>query len=240
MKRIHQIAVGGLLWLAFCAVASATTIDLTYNFTAAGDGGGFSAYLNGNSSQTFEVFCVDYLNYSDESTAYPVNIDDAGVTVADTRYGTTPTANFSDQVDVDGSAASAQQRYVMAGWLTTQYILNPTDQAQIDQNSGVQYAIWTLLNTGNYAQFSTTDEATWLTNALNWATNAENNNTFNAFADTVDVYTAVTTSQTSIPDRYTTGYQEMIGVTPTPEPAAMALVGIGLLGLGLVRRRKLA
>ena len=241
MKSFHRIAVCGLLWLAFCAAASATQLTIeSYNFSAAGDGGGFSAYLNGNSQDPFEVFCVDYRNEVSPPETYSVNIDVVGDTVANTRYGTTPTASFADQVMIDGSSVDAEMRYILAGWLTTQYNLNPGhNTALIDQDAGIQDSIWALLNTSssNAFSFETTYEATWINNALNWAS-GETSAQLQSFADDVEVLTSSNVSGTSIADgRYNTGAQEMI--TVTPEPAGMALVGIGLLVLGLVGRRKL-
>jgi hypothetical protein len=238
-KRIHRTAVWGLLWLAFCAAASATPVSTpftiaTYNFSVE-DGGGFSAYLNGNSANTFEVYCVDFQNYVyPPNDTYDVYVDDVGVTVADTRYGTTPTTGFTDQVMINGSPVDAQVRYILAGWLTTHYDLNPTTTAENNQNLGIQNAIWTLLDTGSDSAFASSYEATWLGNALSWAT-SEGSAGLQNYAHDVEVFTSTSVSSTPIPGRYTTGQQEMI--TVIPEPAATALVGIGLIALGLLRRK---
>jgi len=235
MKSIHRCAVLGLLWLAFSVVASATTSFTieSYNFSTAGDGGGFLAYLNGDSADSFEVFCADYLNTVSPPETFDVNIDIVGITVADTRYGTTSPSGFSDPITVNGSLATAEERYVMAGWLTTQYNLSGDNS---NMNMGIQDAIWTLLNTGNYTQFSNSYESAELAAAIAWANAAIADGTFNSFADEVEVFSSTNISGASTPGRYTTGVQEMIAVIP--EPMTLALAGIGLLSIGLFRRRK--
>ncbi len=244
MQKAISTAIGGLLWLALSTAGFATTLTITsYNYSADSDGGGFQAYLNSNSTDLFEVYCVDYLNDADQSGAYTINIDTPNLSapddgLGDTRYGTTTT--FSWNSIVAGALSSsgdefgdAYDRYVMAGWLTTQYDSFAQNSTDAD---GIQSAIWTLLDV-NGANFSSDgDTLYWLQQAINFM----NSPGFNSFASDVEVYTDTTISgDTNLnygtaDNRYQTGYQEFISVIP--EPADLVLVGCGLLFIGALRR----
>lgn len=250
MKKAISTTICGLLWLAISGVGFATNLTInSYNFSADNDGGGFVAYLNGNTSDPLEVFCVDYLNSVDPgpTETYPVNIDTPNLSapddgLGDTRYGTTTTFSWNS---VSGSTISASgdefgdayDRYVMAAWLTTQYNLS---QPNSEQNDGIQSAIWTLLDVDGET-FNMGDVATWLQNAVNFMSNTEE---FNAFAADVRIYsTAEISGDNDLnldcgDNRYSIGYQEMIGVVATPEPAGLSLVGCGLVLIGVLRRRR--
>jgi hypothetical protein len=255
MQKVISAAVGGLLSLACLGIGFAsTTFDVyQYNYTADGDGGGFVAYLNGNMSDPLEVYCVDYLNGVEPGppgTIYPVNIDtpDLGATddgLGDTRYGTTTAFSWNSlsgsTIKSSGSEfGNAYDRYVMAGWLSTQYSSYASGSTDAD---GIQSAIWTLLdvNGATFTASSDGDVTYWLQQAVNFMSNTS---VFNNFASDVRVYTSTDVSSDdnlnfgTTGNRYQTGYQEMIGVMSTPEPAALALVGCGLVLIGALKRRR--
>jgi len=242
---MKKSVICGLLWLAFSAVGFSTSLTIQSNDLWVDDGGGgFLAYLNGNTSNPLEVYCADYRNYVDPPQTYDVNIDTPNLLapddgLGDTRYGTTTTFTWNSLVgttiSMSGSEfGNAYDRYVMAGWLTTNYDpLNPGG----GQDEGIQSAIWTLLDVDGTSH-TEGDVATWLQNAVNFMSNTAQ---FNSFAADVRVYSQTDISGdnnlnlSSSGNRYATGAQEMIGVAP--EPADLALVGCGLLWIGLLRKR---
>jgi hypothetical protein len=77
--------------------------------------------------------------------------------------------------------------------------------------------------------------STWISNAETWESGLSSQAKAN-FESSVRIFTSSDVSGTSIPDRYTTGKQEFI--TVTPEPMALMLVGTGLVAVGILRRRK--
>lgn len=255
MKKAFSVVVCGLLWLAFSGMSFGDSLTIqSYNFSANGDGGGFLAYLNGNTSNPLEVFCVDYLNEVDPPQTYDVNVSTPNLSnpddgLGDTRYGTTPETSFSFQ-SVTGGAVStslgtydfgdAYDRYVMAAYLTTLYNLSDPNSGT---NNDIQIAIWTLLDTNGAvltpnSPGTSTGVASELVAAVEFMDNAS---AFNSFASEVEIFTSSSVATADIPSRYQNGQQEMIMVVPpnaVPEPADFAMVGTGLLLLGALRRRK--
>ncbi|HEV1288424.1 MAG TPA: PEP-CTERM sorting domain-containing protein [Bryobacteraceae bacterium] len=242
MKWISKVAVCGLLWLTLSAAAFGSTLYIT-NFTEnVDDGGQFLANL-GNSAQSFYIYCVDFQN--SETSPSPVNISTPNTSTPDvapnydgvalTRYGAVPTSLFT--YDGTGSTAiNSAERYVLAAWLTTQYNFSSGVTTADDQ---IQNAIWTLLNTtGSTTGFPFGDAAgtgTYLTQAINFF-NTTPNAQLLQFESEIQVFTS--TNVVTYNGREwspISGTQEMI--TVTPEPATLAMIGVGLLGLGLFRKR---
>jgi hypothetical protein len=241
MKWFPKAAVGGLLWLSFSAFAFGNSLTITGQSQNVDDGGQFTAYLSSNPSQQLYVYCVDFQNFTTFNNAYPVNISvpyiDNSATVADTRYGTTPTADFAYDGTGPG-ALDAVQRYVLAAWLVTQYDFSSGVTTADDE---IQNAIWTLLNTNSSAVFpggavADTRTGTYLTQAITWL-NGETPTALAQFESGIQVFTSTDIANATLPCRWTMGYQEMITVTMTPEPATLAMLGLGLLAVGLFRKK---
>ena len=246
MKWFSKAAVGGLLWLTFSATAAfGSTLNITSFTENVLDGGQFLANL-GNPAQSFYVYCVDFQN--DETSPETVNISTPNTSTADTgpnfdglantRYGAVPTSAFT----YDGTgpnALNSAQRYVMAAWLTTQYSFPSGNVTTADDE--IQNAIWTLLNTtGSTAGFPYGDvlgTGTYLTQAYTFVTTTPTAALLQ-FESEIRVFTSTNTvTYNGTGWSPVSGNQEMITVMATPEPATLAMMGAGLLALGLFRKR---
>lgn len=246
MKWFPKVAVGGLLWLAFSATAAfGSTLYITSFTKNIDDGGQFLANL-GNPAQSFYVYCVDFQN--EEANTEQVNISTPNTStpdvasnfdgLANTRYGAVPTALFT----YDGTgpnALNSAQRYVMAAWLITQYSFPGGTVTTADDE--IQNAIWTLLNTsGSTSGFPFGDSlgtGTYLTQAYTFLTTTPMGALLQ-FESQIEIFTSTNTvTYSGVGWSPVSGNQEMITVNTTPEPATLAMMGAGLLALGLIRKR---
>ena len=235
MKSISKAAVGGLLWLTFSAFAFGDTITFTGIPNEVEGGGQFTATLASDPGQTLYVYCVDFNN--DLTFDVPYTVNDTNLLagpITNTRYGTTPISGFTTQT-TPPSDGTPTDRYAMAAYLITQYNFTMGVTAADYQ---IQNAIWTLLDATGNTFTSNGGVGNYLTQAETWfQTLSANPSALAAFESEVTIYSSTSIAGSSIPGRYGPdfGNQEMIGIAP--EPQSLALLGAGLLALGLFRKR---
>jgi hypothetical protein len=245
MKWFTKVAVGGLLWLTFGAAAFGSTLYITGQPENVLEGGQFLANL-GNPAQSFYIYCVDFQNFEVSPEQVDISTPNTSTPdvatgfdgLANTRYGAVPTSAFTYDGTGPGALNSAQ-RYVMAAWLTTQYSFPGGTVTTADDE--IQNAIWTLLNTtGSTAGFPYGDAAgtgTYLTQALTFITTTPSAALLQ-FESEIEIFTSTNTvTYNGSGWSPVSGNQEMITVNATPEPETLAMMGVGLLALGLIRKR---
>jgi len=213
----------------------------TYNV---GNGGAFVGVVAHDSlfsdAFTTQLWCVDNENFvtPGANTKFLANITPlgnwAGGINADVRKGTLPAASWEN-----GGALTPLQRYQAAAWLlsqTTFYLsaaLNPAADLPIQQ------AIWALTDVKGVNPNNSAWTNAFFNNAVNFI-GANANYGKGEWAVVSGVVSNLGVVSES--DRRQTFLvqlkQREIEENPTPEPATYAMMGLGLLAVAGIRRRK--
>ncbi len=178
------------------------------------------------------------LSVGGESQSVQLICDDAASEVFNGESWTTTTATFPSLDNVKFKGSNQTQNYEEIAWLVQQMYANISNPTTVGE---IQWAIWDIYDPG----VSSSDPWGSLTSAqqtaiASWLAQAELPSDYSTgnYSDLV-IYTPV--SGTQNPSNYGDP-QEYFGVNtpiiPTPEPGTMALMGLGLLALGLMGRRK--
>lgn len=252
MKRLIKFSIPGLL-LGFGLTASATTLTVTSSILSAGTapdgghGGEFGGYLNGNTANVLDVYCIDFSDAFYWGQTYTVNVS-APSNLANTHLGA-----YSGTWEYDNGIYSAVQRYDMAGYLSTLLKSSSSQGA----NDAVAEAMWSLLDanvaitpyscSGQSASACQTAVSNDISSAFSHLSSFLAANTIAIYTDSRSNCTA--SGNSGAAPTASGCMQEFIAVSPSPgnespvpEPSSVVLMGIGgaLMGLGVLRRRKQA
>jgi hypothetical protein len=195
-------------------------------------------YLSINGAPSITVACDDYTHdvvIGESWSGHILTYNDLATMLTTTRAGAS-VANGG----LGLSLATAQQDYKEIFWLYKQFLANPAPTGNVTAEH-INFAIWAIFDpalVGDTAHGWTTganSSAEWLGKAQmfgNWST-LDTTGFFIISPNDLKDGAGTSPLQSSSP-------QEYVGFTPTPEPASLALLGSGMIGLGAFIRRKLA
>ena len=159
---------------------------------------------------TIDVYCVDYLNHISIGQQWYANFSKLDGSLGNTRNAWYGGGGYNE--------AAARIRYQKAAWLASQF-----DKTSQSQWGGIHAAIWQLTTPG-YPSGSYSSASPWI-NLANTNYGSVNLSEWSVVTD-VNTYQGVG------------GVQEYLVHTVVPEPLTIALVGTGLAGIGMARRRR--
>jgi len=159
------------------------------------------------------IWCVDFQNWANSS--------------ADSYFSTAFTSNTGGLVgngDFSKTRRNSQADYMKAAWLIEQY--NPAAPVGVGQFNAenIQGSIWNMFG-GTFngsGDFYTLTVPTSITLTRNWFVLSDDNVNGEASSQEYLTYTEASPNITSV----------------VPEPSTYALMGVGLLALGVVSRRR--
>lgn len=246
MRNRNIVRSTGLLALTFAGSMLATPVSIAIPDSYLGlahtvnvvsrdypilSGGSFNALVGDPTlanavNATF--WCVDlenHINPGSSSAIYLANLIPVGQTTAQAQYVQKGIVTAWE----DGEALNAQQRYTGAGYLIEKILAGSSAYSDVD----IVRAIWRLTDTqgGNNTDNSPVWENPAYADALNFLSQPN--------AATEHVWATVSGCVGPNGDLTCNTRQTfLVEVAQVPEPATYAMMGAGLLALGLIGRRK--
>ena len=193
------------------------------------------SFLIIQSASAYPVQIGDYLDlvtYNSETSAgefsfgierpLGVTIDTIWTFCLEPEVTITLSGNYlvTELVDGSGNAVAGSDAWNEMAWLYWNYDQGTLATATGDDNrwSGLQYAFWDLVGEGEHVPTNNDNGASFY---INWATDA----VANGWSNNDRVIVAVNEGQ------------DILAANPVPEPVTTLLLGSGILGLAVFRRK---